>query len=294
MPRSSVERGEGDGLIQWRKPSDDDLYARFTAYLVSELGRSPRTAESYVSAIKSAARFADKPASVVTSDDLRALLRDDHYAPATKRGVVVACRQFHYWGNVEGLWHLNGMASLKTPKVARAPLPPMDQNNAQRALSHCASPLTFRIAYGGLYAGLRISESEQLSEDTWRDHWLTIIGKGNKKRRIPVHPELAKVRPLILAKSPNRRTLEVTWTRYRDRHELVTIEGTKATTHSLRRTFATTMYDEGVPWEQVARLLGHGEDVTASYARISDDDLESDVKVVRYNRGEPIQGRLFE
>lgn len=206
----------------------------------------------------------------------------------------MACRQFHYWGHVEGLWHLNGMASLKTPKVARAPLPPMSQSDAKRALANCASPLTYRIAYGGLLAGLRISESAQLSEQTWRDGWLTVIGKGNKKRRVPVHPELEPVRDEILAASPNRRTLEVTWTRYRDRHELRTVEHTNATTHSLRRTFATTMYDQGVPWEVVARLLGHGEDVTASYAKIADGALQEAVGMVNYHRGEPVQGRLFE
>lgn len=272
----------------FKRLDDHALFDRFTSYLVEELGRSPRTAESYIGAVKRAAAFADKPAHKVTADDLREILRSSGFALSTKRGIVVACRQFHLWGNVEGLWALNGMVALKTPKVPKQVLPPMSAQEARRALAHCDSPLRYRLAYLGLYAGLRVSESAQIDREAWHGGWLTVWGKGSKKRRVPVHPELEKVREIILSRSPNRRTLEVTWTRYRDRLDLKTIEGTKATTHTLRRTCASEMY-RSAPWEVVAKVLGHGADVTASYAQIPDADMQAAIGSIYYMRGQPVQ-----
>lgn len=75
----------------------------------------------------------------------------------------------------------------------------------------------------------------------------------------------------------------------RNRLRLTDLEGGLVTPHTLRRTFASTMYEAGAPWEVCARALGHGEDVTALYARISWDRLEKAVGNVRYWDGVPRQ-----
>ncbi len=275
-------------------PSDADLFERFGDYLTKEIGRSPRTAETYTRAVECAARFAGKQATALTSSDVRLLLREGAFAASTKRGIVVAVRSFHSFGVLEGLWETDGgIMAMKTPKVPRAPLAPCDSMTAKKVLASCKSPIDYRIAYLGLYGGLRISESSQITSLHWRNDWLVFIGKGNKKRRVPVHPELKSVQDIILSRQPNRRTMEVTWTRLRDKIGAKDIDGKRATTHSLRRTAATTMYSKGTPWEVVAKVLGHGEDVTASYARISDLNLRDAIHTIDYFDGDPAQLVLF-
>lgn len=273
--------------------NDSDLYAAFTTYLVQVMGRSPRTAESYCAAVKRGATFLDLPASKVTGDDLVSLLIESTWAQSTKRGVIVAFRQFHLWGHSAGHWKLNGIASLKTPKVPRRKLPPISSYMALKCLAHANSPILYRICYLGLYGGLRVAEQASMDGSMWRSDVLDFIGKGAKPREVPVHPELAKVRPAILSKHPaNQHVLESTFWRFVRLHEIRDTKGKYATTHSLRRTAGTTMYRKGTPWEVVAKLLGHGEDVTALYADIDEEMMRKGIWTINYHDG-PVQLSLF-
>lgn len=297
MEESPAAEAAGNvGGTMLRRTADADLFLGFTNYLVKVMGRSPRTAESYVAAVKRTCKFLDLPARKVGAGDIDGmilLLMEAPWSPSTKRGVVVACRQFHYWGNTSGHWKLNGLASLKTPKVPKRKLPPMTSHMACMVLGLSHTPLLARISFLGLYAGLRIAESASITPQMWFRDRLVFIGKGNKEREVPVHPELLKVKDLILSRQPERRTLESTFSRFTRLHNIRDLKRNFATTHTLRRTFGTEMYDvRGVPWEIVARLLGHGEDVTAQYASIGWDRLEASVWSVNYHSG-PVQLSFF-
>lgn len=272
------------------------LLERFSSYLVDELGRSPVTAQSYVWYIQRASKTLDKPAHRINSDDLRRFLRETDYALETKRGVIVAFHQFHDFGVTDGLWKRNGISTLKTPKVPREPKAPLRQEDAYHLLTQALSPVQARICYLGLYAGLRVKEIAGVREEHWQGDTLVVtadIAKAQKKRRVPVHPELAQHKRLILSCSPTKNTCGQMFTVLRNRLKMTDTDGKPATTHTLRRTFATTMYRSGVPWEVVAKLLGHGSDVTAMYARISDEAMREGVETVRYWDGVPVQGVLF-
>src|SRR5687767_12286384 len=116
-PTRSTGSADGAGGAMRVRRTDSELYVEFSGYLVKVMGRSPRTATSYIAAVKRASKFLDKPASKITSDDLIFLLTTSPWKPSTNRGVIVAFRQFHHWGHTMGHWKLNGIASLKTPKV---------------------------------------------------------------------------------------------------------------------------------------------------------------------------------
>lgn len=125
---------------------------------------------------------------------------------------------------------------------------------------------------------------------------LRVLGKGNKLREIPVHPELAKVRSQILSSEPaSVGVLHSAWGRMRDRIGAVDVTGEAATSHSLRRTFADFMYDKAeVPQEVVGAILGHGKKVTELYAPVRFDRMKDAVERVDYTLGEPVQLALFE
>ena len=275
-----------------RRKAADKLLDSFGSYLVDELGRSPRTAVSYRAAINRASTVIGKPAHKVTADDLRDLLRTTDYAQATKRGIIVAFHQFHDYGVVEGAWKRNGIASLKTPKVARNIKPPLDTVSAHTLLANSVTGVTARITYLGLFAGLRIREATLLREEHWQGDAIVVpaeIAKGGKKRKIPVHPELQEAKELVLSRTPTDTTMQVMFGRLRERFGVTDMEGGRATPHTLRRTFGSEMYRRGVPWEVVAKLLGHGGDVTALYARIGWDKMTEAVALLSYTDGKPVQ-----
>lgn len=272
------------------------LLERFSSYLVDELGRSPNTAQGYVWYIQRASKSLNKPAHKINADDLRRFLRETDYALETKRGVIVAFHQFHDYGVTDGLWKRNGISTLKTPKVKREPKAPLRVYDAHLLLAHALSPVQARVCYLGLYAGLRIKELAGLREEHWQGDTLVItpeIAKAQKKRKVPVHPELQRQREHILGHSPSKGTCGQMFTVLRCRLGITDLENKPATSHTLRRTFASTMYDAGVPWEVVAKVLGHGIDVTAMYAKIGEDTMREGVEKVHYWDGVPTQLSMF-
>lgn len=272
-----------------------DLLERFAVYTVSELGLAQRTAKSYSFSLKCLSKWAGKPLEEITAEDLRAFKREADYKTSTKQQVVVA-HQFHKWGVVEGLWEPGSILAIRTPRyVHAAPKPPVSPATALRMLEACRRPLEYRLVYLGLYAGLRIAESASVDESNWRRDRIAIVGKGSKPREVPLHPELVRVRDEILAAKPaSVGVLHSSLVVLRERINVVD-EGTNpVTSHALRRTCATEMYDYGgVPYEVVAKLLGHGADVTARYARIGWDRMKEAIAMLDYQRGETVQLSLF-
>jgi site-specific recombinase XerD len=284
---------EEEELASWKRRRVDYM-ADFASYLTDELGRSPLTARGYSYALRCISRWAEKPPWEITASDLRAFKRHTDYSPATKQHVVVAVHAFHEWGVLEEHWKLNGLMAVKTPKTPFRPRPPISSHSARILLENCSTPLEYRVVYLGLYSGCRISESTNMDRSHDHGDRLTFIGKGGKTRTVPIHPELKDKLPTIWSIKPaSVGVLQSAMQRLRDKFESKDLEGRKTSSHSLRRTFATTMYDAGVPFEVVARLLGHGEDVTALYARISFDRLKDAVSQVDYYGGEPVQLALF-
>lgn len=271
-----------------------ELKQGFYDYLVKELGRAPRTGEIYLTNLGVLERITGKPISRVTADDLREFKRTD-YSPAYKQSIVVAVRQFHAWGALEGYWDRNGIADVPTPRNPRDPRPPMSVAEAHRMLTEARNPLEKRAVGLGFYAGTRAIESaERIGPREWQPDRLTFVGKGNKKRSVPVHPELALIRDEILSEQPGSKDVLIgAFTRLRDRIDASDVEGKPATTHSARRTFASQVYDLGAPWEVVQKLLGHGGDVTGFYAEIVWAKLVDAVAPLDYSVKVPVQMHLF-
>ena len=293
----SVDRRGDDVLLKKRARADSVLLDGFSAYEVGELGNSPRTAVSYSYSLKCLARWSGRDLFTLGSkgaNDLRAFKREADYKNTTKQQVVVAMHRFHEWGAQEGLWELNGILAVPSPKV-RLPLKaPLSLESARRVIEEAKRPLEKRVVLLGLYAGCRISESAEMDETHLAGGWLTFTGKGNKKRRVPVHPELANEIDDVLSFRPSsKQVLHSSFARLRDRIGLLDEEGETATSHTLRRTCGSALYDAGVPWEVVARLLGHGADVTARYAKIRPDVLKDSIAKLDYYKGQPVQGTLF-
>ena len=133
------------------------------------------------------------------------------------------------------------------------------------------------IALGGL-VGLRISESLSATTD-WIDlneMTLTVRGKGDKTRTVPIGPYAWRHLQdayVMASLKPDRRLVS-----YKDRfsRSIVTNLAARAglsrpvSSHDLRATFATAVYDDTLNLRLVQELLGHASsDTTEIYTGVA-------------------------
>lgn len=281
-------------LLRRRALTDERLLENFAAYEIGELGHSGRTATSYRYSLKCLSTWTGKALADITANDLRAFKRDATYKNTTKQQVVVALKQFHKWGALEGYWPLDGIVAVPAPKVISHTRAPLSLPAARTLLTAAVKPLEKRVVLLGLYGGTRIHEAALMDESHLRGDVLTFIGKGSKKRKVPVHPELALHLDEIFSFKPSsEQVLHSSFARLRERTPILDEEGEVVTSHTLRRTCASVMYEAGVGWEVIAKILGHGADVTASYAKISIGQMREAIATLDFYKGLPVQLQMF-
>jgi len=244
----------------------DNLKARFADYLTVELGRQPGTVKVYLWRLGYLERLADKPITEITAEDLRSLKRERTLASETVKSLITAARQFHSWGALEGLWPLGDLALVRTPPINDShSSPPLTEEALEKLLNGCRYPNEYRLVYLGLYAGTRIAEAGAMNEQHWvRDEEvLRFRGKGTKLREVPVHPELARILPLIFSKPIHPSTMQGVKERLEERLKV------RFVAHQLRKTFSTALQDAGVEEKVIEDLLGHKGSVTRRYAPVT-------------------------
>ncbi|MGO9958163.1 MAG: tyrosine-type recombinase/integrase [Solirubrobacteraceae bacterium] len=162
-----------------------------------------------------------------------------------------------------------------------------------RAVQACPSPRDQALALVPFYAGARISEIVALDIDdvarSARKGVLRILGKGERVRQVPIHPQLHAALNGWLAERADWPGANDTTALFlnqrgqrlsvRGAHAIVTGIATAAgleddtTVHTLRHTFATTLVRGGTDLVIVAELLGHARlETTRIYTRPSAED----------------------
>ncbi len=127
--------------------------------------------------------------------------------------------------------------------------------------SNLEEKLLISMLYG---LGLRISELSELKLESIKGSWITILGKGDKERELPLLDELQKLITLyVKEKTPKKYLFEkgnapmnVAQLRYIIT-KLFKAAGIKATPHQLRHSFATHLLNSGARISDVSELLGH-------------------------------------
>jgi integrase/recombinase XerC len=246
--------------------------AGFLAFLAEHIGAKPKLADL--------ARLA--PA------DVRAYLarrRSDGIEARTLMRSLAAARSFARFLEREGRGKVAALAAVRTPKISKALPKPLSvaaarnvADPASRAgekrepwvLARDAAVLA--LLYG---SGLRISEALGLKRcdapapgivDT-----ITVLGKGAKKRMVPVLPQVAQAIADYIALCPfnlapdaplfrgakggplSPRIVQLAMERMRSALGLPDT----ATPHALRHSFATHLLARGGDLRSIQELLGH-------------------------------------
>lgn len=226
--------------------------------------------------------------------DLRAFISERRAEGLGPRGVqraLAALRSFYRHLEREGLADGAALRSVRSPKLPRTLPRPLSQTDAMRAIAEAGeedepwiaarNAALVTLLYG---VGLRISEALSLKRgDAPFGESLTILGKGNKERSVPVLAAVreavdiyagvcpftgAKAAPLFVSrrgKPMSPREAQALMQRLRGRLGLPP----SATPHALRHSFATHLLQNGGDLRAVQELLGHASlSTTQKYTEV--------------------------
>lgn len=292
------------------------LVEDFLVYLRHERGQSENTAKTYHGLLN---RFVDWAIArgiadwkQVTLSDLMRFLEAERKRPlenepreSTRRLSsesvylsIAALRAFYGFAENEKLLPVNIAENLSLPR--RWKRLPKALTNAE--VEQLLKPLPMQtpvalcdqavleLAYA---SGLRISElcNVRLEQMHLESGFITVIGKGNKERVVPVGQHAVKAlsdyltagRPkLVRSRSPANVFLtqrgtkfarETMWQRIKRRVKMSGLER-NVTPHMLRHSFATHLLEHGADLRVIQELLGHAQiNTTEIYTHVASSRL---------------------
>jgi integrase/recombinase XerC len=294
---ASTSETDGDPRLSCAAPDIRAEITRWLAHLRSERRLSPKTLEAYERDLRQCLLFLSehwgeavslqKFAAVETSD-VRAFMsarRGGDIGGRSLMRALAGLRSFGKFLEREGKGKVGALAAIRAPKIGKSLPKPLQMQSARQVTDAdiragenrepwiwARDAAVMALLYG---SGLRISEALSLKR---RDipapnegDVITVTGKGNKTRMVPVlktvldlvqdyiamcpHP-LAADQPVFVGArggplSP--RIIQLTMERLRGTLGLPD----SATPHALRHSFATHLLSRGGDLRAIQELLGH-------------------------------------
>ena len=222
----------------------------------------------------------------VTRNDIRSWLmhlKESQYEPKSIHRKLASLRSFFKFLHKNGFIAKKPTNNIVGPKIKkRLPVFVKESEmnsdllnsdlNGEHEYVFLRNVLIMELLYG---TGMRLSELVGLKENdiNFNDQTLTVLGKGNKQRRIPLHKDLVELMHLYnICKNKTFKEVQI------DTSFLLTNKGkkiypvfvqrivkmqlSKSTTekkspHVLRHTFATHLLNKGADLNAIKELLGH-------------------------------------
>lgn len=225
---------------------------------------------------------------------------EKEYAKSTTAGNIGAVRNFFAYLSRYGI-HNGAINALRPPKVP-LPIPPAMSVEDTLHMIDTIGTVTDIIWIGKrdsavltlLYGcGLRINEALGLQYSEFPTYLssttvITVCGKGNKERQIPLLPRVyqaiqdyiqccpfpfGKHTPLFLSQKGKRLSNAVFQRNVRLARQQLHLPET-VTPHAFRHSFATHLLQNGANIRQIQELLGHKNiSTTQRYTRVGTPDL---------------------
>lgn len=234
-------------------------------------GKSPKTCESYLGAMKGLVRYFMRPPDELTPTEIKQYqhyLIHERCLSYSTLNVAVSAFRFFFKHTVPVSWSVERLPYHKKPRR----LPVILSREEVIRLFEAACGLVWRAIFATLYgAGLRLAECLHLRVadiDSGRMVLEVRAGKGAKDRYVPLPKRLLRLlreywragRPegyLFSGKVPERpldpSTVQRRFQRAVERADI----RKKVTPHSLRHAFATHMLEDGTHIRALQVILGH-------------------------------------
>lgn len=289
------------------RPSLAQAFDNWMDWLVHEKKASPHTLSAYERDMRDFLAFLaghiGGPVELselekLRAADFRAYLahrRQEGLSASSLQRVLSSIRSFYKRQERDGYLHNPYLKVLRTPKAGGRLPRPLAAADARRLLERAGEtkePYWIRhrdtavliLLYG---CGLRIAEALSLNfRDQPKGETMTLIGKGNKERMIPVLPavreaidlyiksypfEFDKDGPLFLGKNGKRLTARVIQLKMQGLRRALGLPES-ATPHALRHSFASHLLAGGGDLRSIQELLGHAS--LSSTQRYTELDTE--------------------
>ena len=285
--------------------------ARWLNYLGAERRMSPKTLEAYQ---RDVSQFLDflaghlggppslKALAKLSPADVRAFMaarRSEGLSSRSLMRVLAGARSFARFLERNGKGKVGALSAVRAPKVPKTLPKPLAIAAAKRISDTelrageerepwiiARDAAVLGLLYG---SGLRISEALSLKrKDVGTSDTITVTGKGNKTRMVPVLPQVAKLIADYVALCPidlpadgmlfvgarggplNPRIVQLAMARLRGALGLPDT----ATPHALRHSFATHLLARGGDLRAIQELLGHASlSTTQIYTAVDSERL---------------------
>jgi integrase/recombinase XerC len=287
-----------------------DALERWRGWLRDEKRMAAKTVESYGFDLQNLFQFINgyrggqislAVLASLTLTDFRAWLAHNaaqEMSAASRARAVAGIRNFFRWLDRSGQLHNPAIDLLKLPKAKRRLPRPVSEMQAQEIVSLAAGvqeeswigfrdEALFTVLYG---AGLRISEALSLTRADIAGDRITVTGKGNKQRNVPLLPIVRAAVEKYLAACPfavegekpvfvgaRGETLNpaVAQRNLRSLRRQLGLPDS-VTPHALRHSFATHLLASGADLRSLQELLGHSSlSTTQLYTQVDAQHLSN-------------------
>lgn len=279
-------------LVPYARVQNEDLVK---AYLVSKTVEkmSDKTLKVYSYALNNLVKELNKPLAEVTTNDMRAYL----YFYQNKRKVTdrtlnklrEMLKSFFVWLSLEEYIPKNPMERIRAIKYDEMQRHPITQLELERLRMVCRDERE-KCMLEFLYStAARVSEmcNVKLTDINFAEQEVTLFGKGRKERKSYLNAKamIAIENYLKVRKHTSeylfcndrggnqmkRSNIEKIFRRLANECGL----GRKLTPHIMRHTTASTAIGNGMPVQDVQKLLGHSNiSTTMIYAETTEDEVK--------------------
>lgn len=261
----------------------------YAEYLRLQQKRSANTVLAYTEIAGRLLQFSGTAPSlrkVLDAETLSAFFRQSsrQLSASSQALWVSACRNFLRWLAEKGEIEAGLESTLYRPKLARKLTTVFDEEDLPLLLKCLEErPFEERLLFELLYgSGLRISEALQLqySQIDLAQGTFWVLGKGNKKRFLPLSPgaqELLATPKIkqgsIWSRAYSPRALRH-WVEAWGKRAALADKAGRLHPHKLRHSIATHLLRRGARLPQIQKLLGHSQlSTTERYTHLSVEDL---------------------
>lgn len=273
-----------------------DYIEGFSNYLRLEKGVAENTLKAYINDISKLSNYLSESENTksplrVTQKDLEIFLQslgELEISAATQARIISSIKNFFQYLVYDDSLIENPAALLECPRLSRKLPTPLSIEEIDLLIEHidCTTKNGIRnkAMIETMYAcGLRVSElvTLRISDLNFDEDYITIIGKGNKERIVPIGSKsqqyikkyIAEVRSSAFVHSEHRDTLFLnnrgkglsrTMLFYiiKDLARLADIQKS-ISPHTFRHSFATHLIEGGANLRAVQEMLGH-ESITTT------------------------------
>ncbi len=287
----------------------EKIKQHYLGHLRIEKGLSSNTAQAYCHDIEHLVRFLDaehKDVVSATTSDLEtflATLHDLGIAPRSQARIISGVKSFYKFLKLENIVDVNPTHLLPSPRLGRHLPQVLSLEEIDRMIDciDLSKPQGQRnraiieVLYG---CGLRVSEliDLKLSQVFEQEEYITVVGKGNKQRLIPISGEALRQIDLYLEQTRSNQVVkpgceDILFLNRRGGQlsrvmifyiikELCEMAGIKKTVspHTLRHSFATHLLEGGANLRAIQQMLGHESIATTEiYTHIDRTTLRNEI-----------------